>query len=227
MEQETLNNFSDEEAQETVEEKEYRHAEALYESFFGAGTEEEQLRIRELAAKLNVRDNDALWIIIYVLNYFGRFYRDLPEKLKMASAECFETVQKAAAEISEAEARKAQALFAETLTKSTQEILERHKKKSWLNDLFLPLSWVCMGVFCLCLVSFVGGAAVSGKGWGHSPTTALLNAPAGWIIPLALVPAGGVALYRGLTEQGKARYFNFGAALLSGTLLLGVLSYIL
>lgn len=39
----------------------------LYESFFGEGTEEEQLRIRELGAKLNIRDNDALWIIVYVM----------------------------------------------------------------------------------------------------------------------------------------------------------------
>ena len=225
MEQETLTT-SQEETQ-TLEETEYRNAEALYESFFGEGTEEEQLRIRELAAKLNVRDNDALWIIIYVLNYFGRFYRDLPEKLKTASAECFETVQKAATEISEAEARKAQILFAETLTKSTQEILERHKSRAWVYELFLPLAWSCMGVFCLCLVSFVGGAAVSGKGWGHSALTALLNAPAGWIVPLALIPISGFALFRGLTEQGRARYINLAAAFLSGILAFGILFYIL
>ena len=219
MEQNALEN--------TTEEQEYRHAEELYESFFGNGTEEEQLRIRELAAKMNIRDNDALWIIIYVLNYFGRFYRDLPEKLRATSSECFETVQKAAAEISESEARKAQVLFAETLMKSTQEILEQHKKRAWLYEMFLPLAWSCLGVFCLCLVSFVGGAAVSGKGWGTSYVSALLKAPAGWIIPLALIPMGGFALYRGLTEQGRKRYFNLSAALLSVILAFSVLFYIL
>ena len=225
MEQETLTT-SPEETQ-TLEETEYRNAEALYESFFGEGTEEEQLRIRELAAKLNVRDNDALWIIIYVLNYFGRFYRDLPDKLKATSSECFETVQKTAAEISEAEMRKAQVAFSETLTKSTQEILERHKKRAWGYELFLPLAWSCMGVFFLCLVSFVAGAAVSGRGWGHSPLTALLNAPAGWIVPLALIPMGGFALYRGLIEQGRTRIFNLMGAVLSGILAFDVLFYIL
>ena len=154
MEQDALTN--------TTEEQEYRHAEELYESFFGNGTEEEQLRIRELAAKMNIRDNDALWIIIYVLNYFGRFYRDLPEKLRATSSECFETVQKAAAEISESEARKAQVLFAETLMKSTQEILEQHKKRAWLYEMFLPLAWSCLGVFCLCLVLCVSTAQSPG-----------------------------------------------------------------
>ena len=225
MEQETLTT-SPEETQ-TLEEREFHNAEALYESFFGEGTEEEQLRIREIAAKLNVRDNDALWIIIYVLNYFGRFYRDLPEKLKAASTECFETVKETAAGITESETRKAQVAFSDTLTKSVQEILEQHKKRAWVYELFMPLAWSCMGVFCLCLISFVAGSAVAGKGWGHSPLTALLNAPAGWIIPLALIPMGGFALYRGLIEQGRTRYLNLVASFLSGILAFGILFYIL
>lgn len=225
MEQETLT--TSQEGAQTLEETEFHNAEVLYESFFGEGTEEEQLRIREVAARLNIRDNDALWIIIYVLNYFGRFYRDLPEKLKAASTECFEAVQKTAAEVSEAEVRRAQMKFSETLTKSTQEILEKHKKRAWVYELFLPLAWSCMGVFCLCLISFVAGSAVAGKGWGHSPLTALFNAPAGWIIPLALIPMGGFALYRGLIEQGRTRYLNLAAAFLFGILAFGILFYIL
>ncbi len=210
-----------------MEETEFHRAEALYASFFGEGTEDEQLRIREIAARLNIRDNDALWIIIYILNYFGRFYRDLPEKLKATSEECFETVQKTAAEVSEAETRKAQVAFSDTLTKSVQEILERHKRRAWVYELFLPLAWSCMGVFCLCLISFVAGSAVAGKGWGHSHLTSLLNAPAGWIIPLALIPMGGFALYRGLIERGRTRYFNLGCAILSGILAFSILFYIL
>ena len=212
MEQDVLREVSEEDRHEELEEQEFQRAEEVYESFFGEGTEEEQLRIRELAARLNIRDNDALWIIIYVLNYFGRFYHDLPEKLKDASGECLKTVKEAAAEISEAEVRKAQALFSETLTKSTEKILSQYKRRTWLYDMFLPLAWCCMGVFFLCLVSFVGGAAVAGKGWGQSPLSALLNAPAGWIVPLALIPAAGFALYRGLTEDGKKRYMGLGAA---------------
>ena len=96
-----------------------------------------------------------------------------------------------------------------------------------LYDFFLPLAGACLGIFGLCLVSFIGGAAVAGKGWGHSPLEALLNAPAGRIIPLALIPVGGVSLYQGLTEQGKTKYLNLTVAFLSAALVLCVLPHIL
>lgn len=216
------------EKQEDIQQEAKTHkAAALYESFFGNGTEEEQLRLSELAGKLGVRDNDAIWIIIYVLNYFGRFYRDLPAKLKESSNICLEDVRKAAAEISEAEVRKAQALFSETLTKSTQELLDQYKKKTWLYDMFLPLAWACAGVFGLCLLSFVGGAAIVGKGWGQSPMPALLNAPAGWILPLAFIPVAGFAIYRGFMEFDRKRYLYFAAAGLIIILAFGALGYVL
>ena len=62
---------------------------------------------------------------------------------------------------------------------------------------------------------------------GHSPINALLNAPAGWIIPLALIPVGGLALFRGLTEQGRTKYLNLLVALIVAVLVLCVLSHIL
>lgn len=198
--------------------------EELYESFFGEGTEEERLRIRELAAKLNIRDNDALWIIIYVMNYFGRFYRDLPNKIRESSDACLENIQITAAKICEAEVRKSQELFTEILARSAEEILERHKKKTWLYDMFLPLSWTCMGIFCLCLISFTGGAAISRR---EHPLADLMSIPAGWIVPLALIPAAGFAVYRGLLESGWKRYLSLGASIVMIVLFLIVLQYVL
>ena len=71
------------------------------------------------------------------------------------------------------------------------------------------------------------GRGCRGQRMGHSPLEALLNAPAGWIIPLALIPVGGVSLYQGLTEQGKTKYLNLTAAFLSAALVLCVLPHIL
>ena len=76
-------------------------------------------------------------------------------------------------------------------------------------------------------IRFIGGTAVAGKAWGHSPVEALLNAPAGWIIPLALIPVGGLALFRGLTEQGRTKYLNLLAALIVAVGVLCVLAHIL
>lgn len=209
----------------------FDEAEANYNAFFGEGSEEEQLRIREIASKLNIRSNDAIWIIVFIFNYFGRFYQHLPQKIKSAVHDslndCVEALKNSAEVISQNEAQKSKDILSESLATISQEIITQHQKKMRLYDFFLPLAWSCLGIFCLCLVSFIGGAAVAGKGWGHSPLEALLNAPAGWIIPLALIPVGGVSLYQGLTEQGKTKYLNLTVAFLSAALVLCVLPHIL
>lgn len=224
-------NQTSKENPQTFEEFENKEAEANYSAFFGDGSEEEQLRIRELASKLNIRANDAIWIIVFIFNYFGRFYNHLPQKIKdsvnEALNDCIQTLKKSAEIVSQNQAQKSQEILSDTLTKISQEILNQHKKKMRLYDFFMPLAWSCLGIFCLCLISFIGGAAVAGKGWGHSPVEALLNAPAGWIIPLALIPVGGVALFKGLTEQGRTKYLNLITALVSAVLVLCVLSHIL
>ena len=226
-------NQHNEETQQNSEElgQNENEAEANYSAFFGKGSEEEQLRLREIASKLNIRNNDAIWIIVFIFNYFGRFYFQLPQKIKVSVQEtlcgCVENLKKDAEIISQIQAQKSQDIFSDTLTRISQEILNQHKKKMRLYDFFLPLAGACFGIFCLCLISFVGGAAVAGKGWGHSPIEAMLNAPAGWIIPLALIPVGGVALYKGLTEQGKTKYLNLGAAFVIAALVLCVLPHIL
>lgn len=61
-----------EETQQNSEELEQNEneAEANYSAFFGKGYEEERLRLHEIASKLNIRDNDAIWIIVFIFNYF-------------------------------------------------------------------------------------------------------------------------------------------------------------
>ena len=79
-------NQHNEETRQNSEELEQNEneAEANYSAFFGKGSEEEQLRLREIASKLNIRDNDAIWIIVFIFNYFGRFYCQLPQKIKVS-----------------------------------------------------------------------------------------------------------------------------------------------
>jgi hypothetical protein len=62
------------------------------------------------------------------------------------------------------------------------------------------MSFLCLGIFSLVLIAFVAGATVGGKGWGTSPLDAILNAPAGWIIPIALLPIGSYAGFIGVTR---------------------------
>ena len=217
--------------QNSFEEFEGNQAEAVFSAFFGDCSEEEQLILRELGAKFNIRANDALWAIAGVFVFFGRFCNKFPQKIKDAVLEgqndAIENIKQISASIAQLETTKAQSILSESLMKISQDILDQNRRKMWLYDFFIPLACACLAVFCLCLISFVGGAAVAGKGWGHSPLEALLNAPAGWIIPLALIPVGGFALFRGLTEQGRWRFMNLCVAGISAALVLGVLPHIL
>lgn len=217
--------------QNSFEMFEGNQAEAVFSAFFGDCSEEEQLILRELGAKFNIRANDALWAIAGIFVFFGRVCNKFPQKIKDAVLEgqndAIENIKQIAASITQLETTKAQSILSESLMKISQDILNQNRKKMWLYEFFIPMACACLAVFCLCLISFVGGAAVAGKGWGHSPLEALLNAPAGWIIPLALIPVGGFALFRGLTEQGRCRFMNLCVAGISAALVLGVLPHIL
>ena len=226
-------NFSQSEqvSQDSFDVFEDKQAQAVFSAFFGDCSEEEQLILREFGSKFNIRANDALWAIAGVFVFFGRFCNKLPLKVKSAvdegQHEAIETIKQVAASIAQLETAKAQSTLSQTLEQISRDIINQNRKRMWLYDFFLPLACSCLGVFCLCLISFVGGAAVAGKGWGHSPLEALLNAPAGWIIPLALIPVGGFALFRGLTDQGRARFVNLIIAGISAATVLCVLPHIL
>ncbi len=224
-------NKTNEDSKQNFEDFGSKQAEAVFSSFFGDFTEEEQNILRDFGAKFNIRSNDAIWSIVGIFIIFGRINNKLPQKIKTAFAESkddfIEFMKKVAADSVELETKKAQSTLAETLSQISQEFFNQQRKKIWLYDFFVPLACSCLGIFCLCLISFIGGAATIGKGWGHSPIDALFNAPAGWIIPLALIPVGGFALFRGLTEQGRAKYINLTAAFFVAVLVLCALSHIL
>ena len=222
---------NNEDNKQTLDDFENKEAEAVFESFFGDFSEEEQNILREFGAKFNIRSNDAIWTIVGIFIIFGRINNKLPQRIKVAFAESkddfIEFMKKTAVDVVEHETQKAQTILAENLSQISQEFFNQQRKKAWLYEFFVPLACSCLGIFFLCLISFIGGSAVTGKGWGHSPVEALLNAPAGWIIPFALIPIGGFTLFRGLTEQGQAKYLNLAAALIVTILLLCVITQIL
>ena len=176
---------------------EKKKSENLLFALFNDCNEEEQKIVDEFSQLNGIRANDAIWVFVKVFFKINRVNNALPERMT------------------------------EALMKISQDFFNQQRKEKLILDFFIPLFCICLGIFFLCLISFIGGAAVAGKGWGHSPVEALLNAPAGWIIPLALVPVGGFVLFRGLTEQGKSRLINLIAALIIALLVLCVLIQIL
>ena len=217
--------------QDSFEAPEIQKSENLLASFLGDCNEEERKVIDEFSQTLGIRTNDAIWAFVKIFFSFNRANNNLPKRITDAldtkKDEIIDCIKQLAASAVELETNKAMTNLSDSLKQISQNILNQHRKNMWLYDFFLPLACACLGIFFLCLISFIGGAAIAGKGWGQSPVEALLNAPAGWIIPLALIPIGGVALFLGLTEQGRTKYLNLLAALIVAVGVLCVLAHIL
>ena len=215
----------------SFEDFEKEKSESILAAFFNDCNEEEQKIINEFSQIQGIRANDAVWVFVKIFFGINRANNTLPQRISDAldakTNEILEAVKQFAASSVENEAQKAMSNLSDSLMKLSQDFLNQQRKKVWIYDFFVPVVCACLGIFFLCLISFIGGAAVAGKGWGHSPVEALLNAPAGWIIPLALIPVCGLALFRGLTEQGKSRLVNLIISLIIAVLVLCVVFHIL
>ncbi|RQR95018.1 MULTISPECIES: hypothetical protein [unclassified Burkholderia] len=60
------------------------------------------LRMRRVSGALSLRDNDALWSMIVVLEYYARLYEAMPDRIRRAGDGSFEAVRQEAEEATDA-----------------------------------------------------------------------------------------------------------------------------
>jgi hypothetical protein len=60
------------------------------------------LRMRRISGALNLRDNDALWSMIAVLEYYARLYEAMPDRIRRAGDGGFDAVRREAGEATDA-----------------------------------------------------------------------------------------------------------------------------
>ncbi|MBC8745527.1 MULTISPECIES: hypothetical protein [Paraburkholderia] len=51
------------------------------------------LRMRRVSSALNLRDNDALWSVLVMLEHYGRLYEAMPERIRQAGAGSLDVVR--------------------------------------------------------------------------------------------------------------------------------------
>jgi hypothetical protein len=51
------------------------------------------LRMRRVSGALNLRDNDALWSVLVMLEYYGRLYEAMPERIRQAGAGSLDAIR--------------------------------------------------------------------------------------------------------------------------------------
>lgn len=79
--------------------------------------------MRWVSAALNLRDNDALWPVLVMLEYYGRLYEVMPERIRQAGAGSLDAVRAEARAATDA--LMAQHRYALTRCKATIELAER------------------------------------------------------------------------------------------------------
>lgn len=81
------------------------------------------LRMRRVSVALNLRDNDALWSVLAVLEYYARLYEAMPERIRQAGKGNLDAVREEAREATDA--LMAQHRDALARCKATIELAER------------------------------------------------------------------------------------------------------
>ena len=133
----------------------------------------ERERLHRLRDAFDIRDNDALWIIVMVLEYYDDRYRQYPEQIT----------------------RVIENSTAGWRSRTSSGDADRELRLVTVVGLGTACS-VLFGAGCMALGASIQGRGTipcwSPKGSGFAQTLAavVLSAPAGWIVPLVLaVPA--------------------------------------
>jgi hypothetical protein len=88
-------------------------------------------RMRRVSAALNLRDNDALWSVLAVLEYYARLYEAMPERIRSAgqgSLDAARTEAQAATDVLMAQHRDALARCKETI-RLAEHMIREHEER--------------------------------------------------------------------------------------------------
>lgn len=167
--------------------------EAAFAALLGRQPSEREVQdLYRVKNALNIRDNDALWMVLMALESYDTLYRKYPEMVASSVAGVVEEQRAAIAAIADAETKRAFGSLAEAVAKSSEQIASRVAHSTKIQS----VGWM---MFCavafgsLCLV--VGFVLASGRlpYWAapyesSSPVQivigAIATAPAGWLLAI-------------------------------------------
>ena len=159
-------------------------------------TEAEREHLYRVRDALGLRDNDAFWSILIALEYYDSLYREYPRRLGETTARAIGDAQVAFAKAAEHESAKAQRVLSEQVAKTSvamaKKLAERSIGLHQVTALFGSV--VAFGAVCMVSGYQLAGpekpfwiATVNPTRWARI-ASAVLAAPAGWMVFLLLLP---------------------------------------
>lgn len=169
-------------------------------------TDKEIQNLYRVKSALDLKDNDALWLILIALESYDTLYRRYPGMVNAELAKSVELQRAAIATIADAETKKAIGELSQAVNRASEAVALRLTQASWIQAAgAMMLGMVMFGAFCV----FVGFVLGSGKMPWWAPAAAkydsllalvfssLMHTPAGWIGAIAAAVCGLVALWHG------------------------------
>ena len=192
-----------------------------------SAAEREQLhRVKDA---LDLKDNDALWMILIVLQSYDALYRRVPARIEAAAEQMLATQRHLMSQQAQLEVKRAMGVLAQAVGETSTKVAAHAARTSR----FLAWGWVLSAVVlfgALCL--WVGGVVATGAlpPWApanHQQGIALMvlgglaHAPAGWIVALGATAGAIGAVWTNARQMtvGKTQ-LNFSLLVGAGGLLL-------
>ena len=125
-----------------------------------------QVRLLKIEKAMGIRDNDALWSVLLVMDYYYRLYYEVPEEIKGKTKEALEEIRKAHQPTIHASVqaiRQAEAEARNSLAQEVPDIVDRAIQKTRLETFEYAMKlkarkWITIGLT-------VGIVGLSGVSW--------------------------------------------------------------
>lgn len=200
--------------------------EATFEHLLGRQPSEKEVQsLYRVKNALNIRDNDALWLVLMALESYDTLYRKYPAMISGQVAQIIEDQKTAMAAIADAETKKALGTLADAVSKTSELIAVRLAITSRLQSWgWVLLGVVAFGVLCV-FVGFVLGSGrlpywaeiTPGQGLLAIILGTLARTPAGWLASIGGATAAVSALWHARQDVIAGKRFGL---LVSATALL-------
>lgn len=181
--------------------------EASFEKLLGRQPSEKEIQsLYRVKNALNIRDNDALWLVLMALESYDTLYRKYPAMISDQVGKILDEQRSTMAAIADAETKKALGTLADAVSKTSERVAVRLVDASrWLSWGWAWFAFAAFGTLCV-FVGFVLGSGRlpywAGPTSGDGPLVAILGAlartPAGW-----LAAAGGAAAAIGAAWRAR------------------------
>ena len=119
-----------------------------------AATERERNQLRRVQAELDLRENDALWLVIFALQYYEGLYRQFPKAIAAEAQRVLSETRVTAEATIRAGAESAKADLAKAIATTAQGVARDVARRQMIQWLIVGM---LLGAGILCAGIYIGG----------------------------------------------------------------------